>query len=143
MPTDDTTVEQFVDALAMVESSGNPFAWGDDVLVDRPPQCSTERGSDPKKSRVPAAMGRWEVHADRLFDEADSFQLRPLVGEPYDSFVRRIVGAIAAMFVAPEGAVSTAMYWHLGHWSDPKSDDWDLNYATKFSAALDRVKGQS
>ena len=121
MATDRTTVDQFLVALGMVESNNQPFAWGDGGR----------------------AMGRWQVHPDRLFSEMESHKIEPKLGETWDALQGRVVRAIAEMYLPDEDATSVAMYWHLGHWSDPKSDDWDLTYQVSFVNALNRVKGQS
>jgi hypothetical protein len=142
MADDITTVEQFCDALAIVESAGNPLAWGDFVLVDQPAVVNQERTTDATKIRLPLALGRWQVHPDRLFGEMESHLIEPLEGEPWDSLCWRVVGTIAATFLKTEDPRAIAMYWHLGHWTDPKSSDWSLDYDAKFSAALAHVKGQ-
>lgn len=116
-----TTVDQFLDALAQVESSNNPAAWGDNGK----------------------AMGRWQVHPDRLWSEAGRWHQAPRLDETWDSFVRRVLTAMYDGMVKSLGPVSVAMYWHKGHTTDPSKDDWDLPYATKMSDAMARALGQA
>jgi hypothetical protein len=114
-----TTVDQFLDALAMVESSNNPQAWGDGGR----------------------AMGRWQVHSDRLWSECAKYKIAPQLGETWDSLVRRVLIRIfnGEGFYSP--AARIAMYWHLGHWCGELDKDWDAAYADKFNAALARAIG--
>ena len=109
-----TTVEQFLQALASVESSNNPQAWGDDGR----------------------AMGRWQVHPDRVWSESRLRRVAPNLGETWDSWIGRILTVIFNALYPVELPVSIAMYWHLGHFSDPGKPDWDSPYNVKFDAAL-------
>lgn len=116
-----TTVDIFLDAIAQVESSDNPEAWGDGGR----------------------AMGRYQVHPDRLWFEAKKWRLEPKLGETWDQFVARVLSAMyeanAGVFEPPE----VAMYWHKGHWVKRAAPDWDLAYASKFSDALARATGRA
>jgi len=114
-------VDIFLDALAEVESSGDPHAWGDD---DR-------------------AVGTWQVHIDRLWSEARRWGIEPRLGERFNDFVRRVITAMYENLVAKLGPVSVAMYWHKGHVTDPSKDDWDLSYATKMSDAIPSAVGRA
>lgn len=109
-----TTVDQFLKALAIVESRDNPEAWGD-----------TGR-----------AMGRWQVHPDALWTHAEKYLIAPKLGETWDQLVARVVRAIYANRSEIELDDEVAMYWHLGHPSTPASKDWDAKYAVRFMAAL-------
>jgi len=114
-----TTVEIFLDAIAQVESSDNPEAWGDGGR----------------------AMGRYQVHPDRLWSEAKRWRLEPKLGETWDQFVARV---LTAMFEANAVAFQPeeiAMYWHEGHWVKPGGKDWDHLYDQKFMDALQRANG--
>src|SRR5882672_2144371 len=98
-----STVDQFLDALAAVESSNNPQAWGDGGR----------------------AMGRWQVHPDRLWFEANRYGREPELGETWDSFVRRVLESIYYSLLETREPRELAMYWHVGHWTAPDRPDWD------------------
>ena len=106
-------------ALAMLESSNNLEAWGDNGH----------------------AMGRWQVHADRLVYESGKLYIWPKLGESYDAWVERIVTQIFFENLPRRSAVSIAMYWHVGHWVLNDENEWDAGYAKSFIAAL--AKGQA
>jgi len=111
------TVDQILAALAEVESSNNPEAWGDGGR----------------------AMGRWQVHPDRLWYEAGRYGLTPFLGETWDAFVARVLWAMVDDRLGPSlTAVEVAMYWHLGHVCQPNSKDWDKVYEARFNAALNK-----
>ena len=131
-----TTVEQFLKALAVVESSNNPEAWGDRELPKGPPPTTEQAALDAIRSGLPRAMGRWQVHPDRLVFEAKSFNLWPTLGETYDHWVERILRAIFAEQTDRLLPVEVAMYWHLGHVTNEVNLDWDAKYAARFGAAL-------
>ncbi len=116
-----TTVDQFLDALAQVESSNDPHAWGDD---DR-------------------AVGTWQVHIDRLWSEAKRWGLEPKLDERFNDFVRRVLTAMYSDLVGSYMAVEIAMYWHLGHWVQPGEWGWDIQYEQKFNDAMARALGQA
>jgi hypothetical protein len=108
------TPEQFIYCLGMTESGGNVHAWG-----------------DADASLSPRAIGRFQVHPDRLFEEASRYKLRPWLNETWDSFVGRVV---TAMFVhrtqqgyAPD---AIAAYWHQGHFAQPA--EWDQHYMARW-----------
>ena len=109
-----TTVKQFLAALAVVESSNDSEAWGDDGR----------------------AMGRWQVHPDRVWSESRLRRVAPNLGETWDSWIGRILTVIFKGLYPVESPVAIAMYWHLGHFSKPDATDWDEDYAAKFTAAL-------
>jgi len=113
-----TTVDQFMGALAVVESSNNDHAWGDDGR----------------------ALGRWQVHPDRLWSEMHRHTITPQLGETWDHLVWRVLLAIFFEFTGKYCAVWIAMYWHVGHMCAATDDDWDLRYAARFRAALLNVK---
>lgn len=115
------TVEQFLDALAQVESSNNPEAWG--------------YGG--------RAMGRWQVHPDALWTFAHLYSIKPLLGETWDHLVNRIVTALYNDNAANEEPRAIAMRWHVGHWTYPSRPEWDLVYEEKFNDALARALGQA
>lgn len=116
-----TTVDQFLYALAIVESSNTPEAWGDGGR----------------------AMGRWQVHPDRFWDECRRGYIFPKVGETWDSVVERILRAVWEFYFDKLDPVAIAMYWHLGHFTSRASQDWDTTYASKFAAALAKVSAQA
>jgi hypothetical protein len=116
-----TTVDQFLDALAQVESSNNDREWGDGGR----------------------AMGRWQVHPDRLWSEARKAHLEPQLGETWDQFVGRVVGAMYNFFATRWAPREIAMYWHVGHFVRDGHPDWDLAYAQKFDDAMARALGQA
>lgn len=109
-----TTVDQFLKALAVVESHDDPEAWGD----------------------AGRAMGRWQVHPDRLWQEMHTYTISPVLGETWDQLVARVVRAMFNFFQAEKPPEQIAMYWHLGHWWGPTHEDWDKKYAARFGAAL-------
>lgn len=109
-----TTVDQFLKALAVVESSDNPQAWGD-----------TGR-----------AMGRWQVHPDRLWQELHAMRSAPQLGETWDQLSARVLRWLFTTMWDLTEPLEIAMYWHLGHWSEPGKPDWDAKYAARFAAAL-------
>ena len=112
------TVEEIARALAIVESNDN--------------------------SNVPLgdggrALGRWQVHPDRLFDEAKRFELTPHLGETWDSFVGRVLRAMIAHELQNWTPIEVAMFWHLGHRLHEGEGDWDHAYGDKFSNDLVHV----
>lgn len=109
-----TTVDQFLKALAVVESSDNPEAWGDGGR----------------------AMGRWQVHPDRLWSEMHALTITPKLGETWDQLVARVLRAMFAKYSDSMDAFIIAMYWHLGHFTNRTAPDWDAKYAARFGAAL-------
>jgi len=114
------TVDQILQALAVVESSNNPDAWGDGGR----------------------ALGRWQVHPDRLWYEAHREGLQPSLGETWDSFVGRVLRAMIVRCIrAGHTAAQIAMYWHLGHYVESVDTDWDQRYAVRFTAALESAAG--
>lgn len=130
------TVEQFLRALAVVESSDNPEAWGDHVV--QADECA-RLGIDPDSPKAPKlaqAMGRWQVHPDRLVFEAKRLDLWPTLGETYDHWVERILREIWADVTASTPEVETAMYWHKQLTITDADPRWDAKYAAKFNAAL-------
>lgn len=108
------TVDQFLKALAVVESADDPEAWGD----------------------AGRAMGRWQVHPDRLWSEMHAHTITPQLGETWDQLTARVLRALFMKYNAQLGTVSTAMFWHVGHIVSPTHDKWDLKYAARFDAAL-------
>ena len=108
------TVDQFLKALAVVESSDDPEAWGD---------CGR-------------AMGRWQVHPDRLWYEVNAGRIPPTLGETWDQLVGRVLRTIFAFYVGKVSPGELAMYWHVGHWVKPGDSTWDAKYAARFEAAL-------
>ena len=109
-----TTVDQFLKALAVVESSDDPEAWGDDGR----------------------AMGRWQVHPDRLFHEVSHNLIFTKVGESWDQLVARVLRTIWDFYAYRVSQGEIAMYWHVGHWCKPGDSTWDAKYAARFEAAL-------
>lgn len=108
------TVEQFLKALAVVESSDDPEAWGDQGR----------------------AMGRWQVHPDRLWSEMHAQSIKPAIGETWDQLVGRVLRAMFGKFESSRTLPEIAMYWHVGHMLFAGRDDWDPKYAARFGAAL-------
>jgi len=109
------TVDQILAALAQVESSNNPEAWGDGGR----------------------AMGRWQVHPDRLWYEAGRYGLTPFLRETWNAFVERVLREMVADRSGPSlTPVGIAMYWHLGHVCLPEMKQWDKVYEARFNAAL-------
>lgn len=108
------TVDQFLKALALVESSDDPEAWGDGGR----------------------AMGRWQVHPDRLWGEMHAHLISPKLGETWDQLVARVLRARFDSATSMNQPVVIAMFWHLGHWQQPGVGDWDRSYADKFNRAL-------
>ena len=109
-----TTLDQFLKALAVVESSDDPEAWGDGGR----------------------AMGRWQVHPDRLWQEMHSHQITPKLGETWDHLVERVLRVIFIDSYPGTAALMIALYWHVGHWVRPSDSTWDAYYAARFQAAL-------
>lgn len=109
-----TTVDQFLKALAVTESNDDPEAWGD--------------GGQ--------AMGRWQVHPARLWQEMHTYTLTPTLTETWDQLIARVLRAMYARLTPQYDAVGIAMYWHLGHFGDSATHDWDLKYQARFNAAL-------
>lgn len=112
------TVDQFLKALAMVESSDNPEAWGD----------------------AGRAMGRWQVHPDRLWSEMHALTISPKLGETWDQLVARVLRAMFTAASKVRYPLAIAMYWHLGHYQLPGEGDWDKGYADKFNRALEQAQ---
>jgi hypothetical protein len=113
-----TTVDQFLKALAVVESSDDPEAWGD----------------------AGRAMGRWQVHPDRLWQEMHAYRITPAPGETWDQLVARALRAMYSNLTQAHTDTAIAMYWHLGHFAKSTDDDWDAKYAARFGAALANAK---
>lgn len=109
-----TTADQFLKALAVVESSDDPEAWGDNGQ----------------------AMGRWQVHPARLWQEAHLYQATPNLRETWDQLVARILRAMFTHLIESFEPDQIAMYWHVGHMTNVGTDDWDTKYAARFNAAL-------
>lgn len=112
------TPEAFLHALAMTETVSHAEAWG-----------------DYDSTMLPLAMGRWQFHPARLYELATKHNLPPTTKDSWDSWARRVE---TAEFIArtAEGRtpLEIAMDHHLGHWGDPKSNDWDAHYAKRFQA---------
>jgi hypothetical protein len=113
-----TTVDQWLKALAVVESADNPEAWGD----------------------AGRAMGRWQVHPDRLWSEMHAATIKPKLGETWDQLVGRVLRTFYTKWGEKIGPITLAMYWHVGHICAPADDDWDLKYAARFGAALQNAE---
>jgi hypothetical protein len=109
-----TTVDQFLKALALVESKDNPEAWGD--------------GGQ--------AMGRWQVHPARLWQELVLNNQHPTLDDTWDQVVARVLRNIFMRFYPMREPAAIAMYWHRGHWCESTDPEWDLKYAARFGAAL-------
>jgi len=135
-PSPTPTVAQCVAALAQIESSNNPLAWGDYVDKDGTPTGHPDPAAAFEAGFLPQAMGRWQVHPDALDDWAQRLRLYPNLDETWDSYVRRIVGAIFAYYIIKRTPVEIAMCWHVGHWVSASASGWDTAYAGKFTAAL-------
>src|SRR5208337_358137 len=131
-----TTVEQFLKALAVVESSNNAEAWGDFVEVKAPSPGLVYKTTDAGELKSAQAMGRWQCHADRLVFEATRLNLWPTLGETYDHWVERILRAIFAEQTDRLLPNEIAMCWHVGHVLSAIDPDWDAKYAARFGAAL-------
>ena|SRR5208337_3133355 len=131
-----TTVEQFLEALAVVESSNNPRAWGDFLTAAGSPMPADTNDTHTGCQCCPRAMGRWQVHPDRVWSESRLRRVAPNLGETWDSWIGRILTVIFNVLYPVVLPVSIAMYWHLGHFSDPGKPDWDSPYNVKFDAAL-------
>src|SRR5208337_2052747 len=110
-----TTVKQFLAALAVVESSNNPRAWGDFLTAAGSPMPADTNDAHTGCLCCPRAMGRWQVHPDRLVFEAKRLNLWPTLGETYDSWVERILRAIFAEQTDRLLPNEIAMCWHVGH----------------------------
>jgi hypothetical protein len=116
-----TTVDIFLDAIAQVESSDNPEAWGDGGR----------------------AMGRYQVHPDRLWFEAKKWRVEPQLGATWDAFTALVLSLIFEANVEVFEPREIAMYWHLGHWAKPGVNGWDRAYEQKFNDALARATGRA
>jgi hypothetical protein len=114
------TVEQFLKALAVVESSDDPEAWGD----------------------AGQAMGRWQVHPSRLWTEMHAFTITPTLTETWDQLVARLLRAIYARYSDAFAPIEMAMYWHVGHWVRTTDSTWDQKYAARFNAALANAQAE-
>lgn len=109
-----TTVE-FIRKLGKVETNNNPNA----------PLGDSGR-----------AFGEFQVHPDRLWNEAHHYGITPKLGESWDSFVRRVLDAVfEARTKQGHPPDVIAMYWHVGHFTLPGDGDWDHAYAARFAAA--------
>lgn len=108
------TVDQFLKALAVIESRDDPEAWGD----------------------AGRAMGRWQVHPDRLWQEMHHGVMWPHLGETWDQLVARVLRTIFSFYQDKVTPGEIAMYWHVGHWVKPADSTWDAKYAARFEAAL-------
>ena len=131
-----TTVEQFVEALAVVESSNNPRAWGDFLTAAGSPMPADTNDAHTGCLCCPRAMGRWQVHPDRVWSETRLRRVPPALGETWDSWIGRLLTVIFKGLYPVESPVAIAMYWHLGHFNKPGDSDWDYDYASKMLVAL-------
>jgi len=127
---------QCVAALAQVESSNNPLAWGDYVDKDGTPAGHPSPIAAVEAGFMPQAVGRWQVHPDALDYWADSFKLYSALDETWDGYVGRIVTSMFGTYTSKRSPVEIAMRWHVGHWVSPGASGWDDTYADKFTAAL-------
>lgn len=109
-----TTVDQFLKALAVVESKDDPEAWGD--------------GGQ--------AMGRWQIHPARYADELKHTSTVAHNGDTWDQVVAEMLRTIWTIYHVGWSPVAIAMYWHRGHWVESTDADWDAKYAARFGAAL-------
>jgi len=134
-----TTVEQFLAALAEVESSNNPLAWGDFVDKAGTPSGHPDPAAAVQAGFNPQAMGRWQVHPDRLVFEAKRLNIWPTLGETLDLWVERILRAIWLEESANWAPDVIAMYWHKQVWCYRGTPAWDITYGTRFTAALAKV----
>lgn len=107
-----TTLEQFLEALARTESVNDPCALG-----------------DYDSNHIPHAVGRWQIHADRLITLAHGYSIWPRLGESYDSWHRRLITAMYNEHAGQKSALRIACFWHRGHWLDPSEDQ---EYAARF-----------
>lgn len=109
-----TTVEQFLKALAVVESKDDPEAWGD----------------------AGRAMGRWQVHLSKLWVYATAYYLSPGIEETLDQFVASILRCMFVDYSNTLSPVEIAMLWHVRYLVKAGGKDWDLKYEARFNAAL-------
>lgn len=101
------TTSEFLTVIGLIESHNNPnVALGDGGR----------------------ALGRYQFHLCRLFDEANRYHLYPTVGETVDSFLTRVLTAIYE-HRKTEGYsdIEIALFFHLGHFGS-----WDDKYACEF-----------
>ena len=108
------TVDQFLKALAVTESNDDPEAWGD--------------GGQ--------AMGRWQVHPARLWQDMHTHGITPTLSDTWDQLVARVLRAMYAAYEWQLNTVVIAMYWHKGHFVIAGQPEWDATYAARFNAAL-------
>jgi hypothetical protein len=100
-------IEQFKLALAMTESTNNPFAWGDQGL----------------------AVGRWQIHPAWFHDwRVDPPAVRDSWDDVFDAALERFWRATVGKGMAP---VSAAMEFHLGA-AAVAHGKWDADYADRF-----------
>ncbi len=106
----------------------NPAAWVRALqLTESDGQLNPPVGDDGR------AFSSFQVHVDWLWEWAKRLSIEPLLGEKLESFVGRVVTAFAYYHVN-WNAIHLAMYFHLGHPSDPTQPDWDVHYAERFEA---------
>ena len=135
------TVEQYVQALAEIESYDNPEAWGDYTYL---PSGIVLVGQKTVRGKVPGsahAVGRWQVHPDRLWGESHRLNVEPRLGESWDSFGMRVVTKLFSLYLPSWSAVYIAMYWHVGHWCTSAAPEYDAAYAVKYENALAKLVG--
>ena len=104
---------QFVSALAHTESGDNPNA----------PLGDNGRAS-----------GRWQMHPDWFWEWANHYNLPPDLNETLDSWFGRIILAFANDHLRWMEPINAAMYFHLGHQTNPSKPDWDAAYAARFES---------
>src|SRR5208337_1756242 len=130
------TVEQILEALAVVGTTIKSKKRGDFVPAPASPITPDTNHTHIGCQCCPRAMGRWQVHPDRVWSESRLRRVAPNLGETWDSWIGRILTVIFKGLYPVESPVAIAMYWHLGHFSKPDATDWDEDYAAKFTAAL-------
>jgi hypothetical protein len=107
------TAQEFVYAIGKVESNNNPNA---------------QLGDDGR------AQGRFQCHPDWWDTWQPKSGIRAVVGDTWDSWQVRVLSWFFD-YHATLDPVILAMYYHLGHISQPTDSDWDVDYASKFKAA--------
>ena len=101
----------FIYCLAMTESKNDPFV---------------HLGDGGR------ALGRFQVHPDWVWTQCSRFGMKPELNETWDAFVTRLVVAFFNHYALSMDDLGVAMYFHLGHRTDPTAPDWDAPYAERF-----------
>lgn len=104
---------RFLRALSQTESGGDQKAFGDENAAGEY-----------------LAVGLFQIHPAWLWTYGR--QIKPAVDASWSAWFSEIVEAFYTAHWQALPAVEIAMFFHLGHPSNPDAADWDSEYAARF-----------